>query len=94
MFVKVNDRTIINTDHIECIVNPTSLGDIRAYLNGADNGVVVSLDRYHDLQQAIETENYIRSLVVPSQPETCESATEESAEEPAAPKTHRRGKKA
>ena len=93
MFVKVNDRTIINTDHVECIVNPTSLGDIRAYLNGADNGVVVSLDRYADLQKAIEVENNTRMSIL-VQLEPCESATEEPVEEPAAPKTQRRGKKA
>ena len=94
MFVKVNDRTIINTDHIECIVNPTSLGDIRVYLNGADNGVVVSLDRYHDLQEAIEAENNIRISQIPVQLEPCVAVTEEPVEEPAAPKTQRRGKKA
>ena len=93
MFVKVNDRTIINTDHVECIVNPTSLGDIRVYLNGAANGVVVSLDRYHDLQKAIEVENNTRMSIL-VQLEPCESATEEPVEEPAAPKTQRRGKKA
>ena len=93
MFVKVNDRTIVNTDHIECIVNPTSLGDIRVYLNGAANGVVVSLDRYHDLQKAIEVENNTRMSIL-VQLEPCESATEEPVEEPAAPKTQRRGKKA
>lgn len=93
MFVKVNDRTIVNTDHIECIVNPTSLGDIRVYLNGADNGVVVSLDRYHDLQKAIEVENNTRMSIL-VQLEPCAAVTEEPVEEPAAPKTQRRGKKA